>query len=244
MAWSMTGTSCTMNCACPPVRSRGITAARATCAAIAAPRSRRIKCRHRSNPAAAPADVSTFPLIDVQHVGIDARRAGNRSASSAATAPMRRRRAPVERACLREHKRSAADRGDSRASVARRAANRAQRCLLGSHGSGHRCRERSPCRLGPAPPRREGTLSVTCSDVHLRRDATDAHLVERACRLASRALPNTSHGVARSPSTTPSKATTATRCLRGRSTLWREFRAKIVFRATGEFWSRFRRIGP
>ena len=55
------GCSCTMNCAWPPSRSSAITDRRAASAATADPWSRRIMCRHRSRPAAAPAEVSTCP---------------------------------------------------------------------------------------------------------------------------------------------------------------------------------------
>jgi hypothetical protein len=48
--------------ACPPARSNGITTSRAVGAAISAPRSRRTMWRHKSNPAAAYAEVKILPL--------------------------------------------------------------------------------------------------------------------------------------------------------------------------------------
>jgi len=48
--------------ACPPSRSRGNTASLAASAATAAPWSQRTMCRHRSSPAAAPAEVNICPL--------------------------------------------------------------------------------------------------------------------------------------------------------------------------------------
>lgn len=52
--------ACT-NCAWPPARWGGTTILRATALATAAPWSRRTRCRHRSIPAAVPADVITVP---------------------------------------------------------------------------------------------------------------------------------------------------------------------------------------
>jgi len=68
---------------------------------------------------------------------------------------------------------------------------------------------------GKPVERRHGTFSPTCSDrtsgVMLQ---TRTSYGARPSR--SRTTPNTAHGVARSASTTPSKATTATRCRRRR----------------------------
>jgi hypothetical protein len=55
------GTGCSMYCACPPSRCGGTTDLRATRFATATPKSTRVMCRHRSNPEATPADVSTRP---------------------------------------------------------------------------------------------------------------------------------------------------------------------------------------
>ena len=55
-------TGCSMNCACPPSRHGATTQRRAAAEATAAPWSRRTRCRHRSMPAAPPADVRMRPL--------------------------------------------------------------------------------------------------------------------------------------------------------------------------------------
>ena len=55
------GTGRWMYCACPPSRCGGTTVRRATSLATAVPWSRRTMCRHRSIPAATPAEVSTSP---------------------------------------------------------------------------------------------------------------------------------------------------------------------------------------
>ena len=90
-----------ISCACPPSRWGGMTSRRATALATLLPWSRRTMCRHRSIPAALPADVSTRAVVDVEHVGVDAaprdagRRAWPRSAS--ASPPPRRRAGPWRR---------------------------------------------------------------------------------------------------------------------------------------------------
>src|SRR5262245_32489125 len=79
---------------------------------------------------------------------------------------------------------------------------------------------------------RHGTRSATCID------STSADSLHTRTSYADRpsllfARPNTSHAVDRSPSTTPSNATTATTCGR---LLWRGVNPAImVFLATGGF---------
>ena len=63
------GWAWTMNWACPPSRSRGITHIRAVCAATAEPWSLRIMCRHMSMAAAAPAEVRNRPLSTYRTFG-------------------------------------------------------------------------------------------------------------------------------------------------------------------------------
>src|SRR5205807_1661444 len=72
---------------------------------------------------------------------------------------------------------------------------------------------------------RHGTSSVTCSE-RTFRDALHTRTSYAGRPNRSRASPNTSQGVARSPSTTPSNATIVT-IRRG------AFPANVVFRATG-----------
>ena len=54
-------TAAGMNCAWPPWRCGGTTRLRASALATAVPWSIRTRCRHKSRPAALPAEVSTSP---------------------------------------------------------------------------------------------------------------------------------------------------------------------------------------
>jgi len=79
------GGSCTMNCACPPSRSRGITEVLAASAATVEPEFRRIMCKHRSSSAAAPAEVRNCPL-STKRTSASASTVGYRRTNSLATA--------------------------------------------------------------------------------------------------------------------------------------------------------------
>ena len=113
-SWSRCGTggrSCTMNWACPPSRSSGMTDSRAASAATAEPWSRRIRCRQRSSPAAAPAEVRNWPLSTYSTSGSTST-SGIHRGEQPGGGPVRGRPPAVQQPGGGQHEGAGADRRD------------------------------------------------------------------------------------------------------------------------------------
>ena len=196
-----------MNCAWPPGRVSGITAIRAVCAATSSPWSSRTRCRHRSRPAAAPADVRIRPSSTQRTSGSTSTEGWSRASSSAAAQWVVARRSLSRPAAAR-----------IKAPVqmlARRAPRR----------SASRSAERSSIRIGPVGARTPGTMMVSheaSASIPSRgvivkspvSTGSSPHTTTSYSRpRRSLAYEKISQGAARSLATTPWGSATPTRCL-------------------------------
>ena len=181
--WSGAGTCRSMNCAWPPSRHGGTTQYRATALATWAPWSDRMMCRHKSIPAARPAEVSTSPsstnstFSSTRTCGCSRRsssanfqcvvagRPSSRPAAASTNAPVQ---IDTSRVPGRIRASAAAHLGRQHAVDAGRRVARAG----DDHGVGGRKRLRSGLRARMAKPVVDGD--------GLRGQRTGHHLVERA----------------------------------------------------------------
>ena len=203
-----------MNCAWPPSRHGGTTQYRATALATCAPWSERMTCRHRSIPAARPADVSTSPSSTKSTFSSTFTRGCSRR-SVVGELPVGGCRATVEQARPRRARMrpcrwtpSGCPAGWRRAPPSRPASGHRRRVPTGIA-----CRGSPRCRRPPAPPapRRARCRSRWWSAPVVHRGRTPRRRTA-AVPSSSTAAPNSVGAIMASKPTTGGRSRTATRC--------------------------------